>query len=165
MNMDLPPKDTHIEHSKVNSILYTCPFGRFVDGILLDPHSHACSGWRATRAPWRRLGARERLHRPRGKLGRKDRNEKKQLQTSDVRRLSDVRRVGRPTTFRRPTCRTSDSQRTSEIMIERLQMHRTSGRLRTSDVSDVRNPTDVRHPSTSSAKTPAARRQRSDFRT
>src|SRR4051812_24177511 len=37
MNMDLPPRDTHIEHSKVNSTLYMCPFGHLVDGILLDP--------------------------------------------------------------------------------------------------------------------------------
>ena len=36
MDMDLPPKDTHIEHSKVNSILYVCPFGPLTDGILLD---------------------------------------------------------------------------------------------------------------------------------
>src|SRR3954467_7773757 len=37
MDMDLPPKDTHIEHSKVNSILYACPFSLLTDGILLDP--------------------------------------------------------------------------------------------------------------------------------
>src|SRR4051812_44374703 len=37
MDMDLPPRDTRIEHSNVNSILYTCPFGRLMDGILLDP--------------------------------------------------------------------------------------------------------------------------------
>ena len=37
MDMNLPPKDTHIEHSKVNSILYACPFGTLMDGILLDP--------------------------------------------------------------------------------------------------------------------------------
>ena len=37
ITMDLPPKDTRIEHSKVNSILYACSFGPLVDGILLDP--------------------------------------------------------------------------------------------------------------------------------
>src|SRR3954463_16707531 len=43
--------------------------------------------------------------------------------------------------------RTSYRQRTSEIpMTESLQIPRTSGGLRTSDTSDVRNPTGVRHP-------------------
>src|SRR4051812_13385951 len=37
MDMDLPPRDTHIKHSKVNSIRYACPFGPLTDGILLDP--------------------------------------------------------------------------------------------------------------------------------
>ena len=53
---------------------------------------------------------------------------------------------GRPTDFGRPTCRTSDRLRTSETpMTESWQSQRTSGGLRTSDTSDVRNPTDVRH--------------------
>ena len=44
MNMDLPPKDPRIEHSKVNSILYACPFGPLTDGILLDLPPHAYLG-------------------------------------------------------------------------------------------------------------------------
>src|SRR4051812_33748127 len=37
MDMVLSPMDTCIKHSKVKSLLYTCPFGPLVDGILLDP--------------------------------------------------------------------------------------------------------------------------------
>src|SRR4051812_584590 len=77
--------------------------------------------------------------------------------TSDPVRTSDIEGheggsrgqklcIGRPTVFGRPKCRTSDRQRTSEIPItESLQIPRTYGGLRTSDTSDVRNPTDVRH--------------------
>src|SRR3954469_11062756 len=101
---------------------------------------------------------------------RQSKGGKARLQTSDVRPSSDIGRptqfgrptskgtkeatedrssasdVGHPTDFGRPKCRTSDRQRTSEIpMTESLQMPRTYGGLRTSDTSDVRNPTDVRH--------------------
>src|SRR3954463_1660295 len=116
----------------------------------LTSHSHAYSSWRATRASWRRVGARERLHRPRGKLGREDGNEKKQLQTSDVRQptdvrthdreianasdirqISDVRRLGRPKPDGRPT---------SQLQLGQDPCSKTS----TLQLLDVRSTTDVR---------------------
>src|SRR3954462_8534273 len=63
--------------------------------------------------------------------------------TEDRSSASDV---GHPTDFGLPKGRTSGRQRTSEIPItESMQNPRTSGGLRESDTSDVRNPTDVRH--------------------
>src|SRR4051812_34397157 len=154
MDMDPPPKDTHFEHTKVNSILYTCPFGRLVDGILLNPPLPCILRLESYTCIMEEVG-RKRTTTPSTREAWKRRRKREEAAPN----------FGRPTTFGRPTCRTSDSQRTFELMTERLQMHRTSGRLRTSDVSDVRNPTDVRHPSSSSAKTPAARRQHFDYRT
>src|SRR4051812_45120374 len=152
MNMDLPTKDTHIEHSKVNSILYTCPFVHSVDGILLDPplpcilrlKSYTCVmeevGRKRTTTPSTREAWKRRRKKRKGE-------EAAPLQTSD-------------------DFRTSNTQRNSDrLKTEGSLRRRTSNRLRTSEASDVRNPTDVRRSSASTAKTPTARCQCSHFRT
>ena len=149
MDMDLPPKDTRFEHPKVNSILYTCPFGHFVDGILLDPPPPCILRLESYTCVMEEVGS-KRTTTPSTREAWKRRRKREEVAPS----------FERPTTFGRPTCPTC---RTFELMTERLQMHRTSDRLRTSDTSDVRNPTDVRRPSSSSAKAPTERRQHSDF--
>src|ERR1041384_1866840 len=86
----------------------------------------------------------------------------RQLRMSDVRRGSDVRKVswgrspveawragaggvGRPLGFGRPRCRTSEVHRTSVEIANSLSWgFRTSEVCRTSDMSDVRSPSDVR---------------------
>src|SRR3954462_12271770 len=105
MDMDPPPKDTHFEHSKGNSILYTCPFGRLVDGILLDPplpcilrlESYTCVmeevGRKRTTTPSTREAWKRRRKKRKGE-------EAAPLRTSDDFRTSDTSDVRHATEFR-----------------------------------------------------------------
>src|SRR4051812_46785182 len=103
MDMDPPPKDTHFEHSKVNSILYTCPLGRLVDGILLDPPLPCILRLESYTCIMEEVG-RKRTTTPSTREAWKRRRKREEAAPN----------------FGRPTCRTSD-------------------------VSDVRQPTDVRN--------------------
>src|SRR3954471_16385339 len=129
MDMDPPPKDTHFEHSKVNSILYTCPFGRLVDGILLDRplpcilrlESYTCimeevgrkrTTTPSTREAWKRRRKREEAAPNFGRLttfgrptciGIPTAQDRMALPATDFRQASVVRRLGRPKLDGRPT--------------------------------------------------------------
>src|SRR3954466_6435473 len=95
MNMGLPPRDTRVEHSKVNSILYVCLFGPLTDGILLDPplpcilrsESYMCVmeevGHKRTTTPSAREAWKRRRKRRKGE-------EAAPVRTSDDFRASDM---------------------------------------------------------------------------
>src|SRR3954464_9126856 len=89
-----PPKDTHFEHSKVNSILYTCPFVRLVDGILLDPPLPCILRLESYMCIMEEVG-RKRTTTPSTREAWKRRRKREEAAPN----------------FGRPTCRTSDSQR------------------------------------------------------
>ena len=99
MDVDLPPKDTHIEHSKVKSILYACPFGTLMDGILLDPPIPCILRLESYTSFMEEVG-RKRTTTPSTREAWKRRRKKRKGQEAEPLRTSDMSDVQHVSEFR-----------------------------------------------------------------